>query len=76
MLRLPEQFACYVQGTAGHPCETLIVAESSGEWGLFWRPSEWGTGGCVTTNSKTKRSEVIGRASEVEMIIIFFLNVQ
>lgn len=41
----------------------------SGVW--FGDPA---SGGCVTVNSKTKQSEVISRASEVEMN--FFFNIQ
>lgn len=57
-----------------HARQMLIVAESSGEWRLVWGPGKWRSGGCVTVNSKTKQSEVIRRASEVEMN--FFFNIQ
>lgn len=71
MLGLPKHFACYVQGTVGHMSNMLVVAESSGEWGLFWGPRDEGSGSRVIVNSKTKHSEAISRTSEVEYDFCF-----
>lgn len=60
MLWLHEQFACCVQGTAGDICKTLIVAEGSGEWGLFGGIREKGAGGSVNDPNQALRSHTQG----------------